>query len=72
MDQKALLIFNPKSGSDPISLEELTERIAMHLNQAELSVFQTTGENDADKIRQDDEKLAQAQSIFMDYILDQR
>lgn len=26
----------------------------------------------ADKIRQDDEKLAQAQSIFMDYILDQR
>jgi diacylglycerol kinase (ATP) len=53
MDQKALLIFNPKSGSDPISLEELTERIAMHLNQAELSVFQTTGENDADKIRQE-------------------
>jgi diacylglycerol kinase family enzyme len=34
-------------------LEELTERIAMHLNQAELSVFQTTGENDADKIRQE-------------------
>ena len=53
MDQKALLIFNPKSGSDPISLEELTERIAMHLNQAELSVCQTTGENDADKIRQE-------------------
>lgn len=53
MDQKALLIFNPKSGSDPIRLEELTERIAMHLNQAELSVFQTTGENDADKIRQE-------------------
>ena len=53
MDQKALLIFNPKSGSDSISLEELTERIAMHLKQAELSIFQTTGENDADKIRKD-------------------
>lgn len=53
MDQKALLIFNPKSGSDSISLEELTERIAMHLKQAELSIFQTTGENDADKIRKE-------------------
>ncbi|WP_144607219.1 diacylglycerol/lipid kinase family protein [Algoriphagus algorifonticola] len=53
MDQKALLIFNPKSGSDSISLEELTERIAMHLKQTELSIFQTTGENDADKIRKE-------------------
>ncbi|SFO50987.1 Diacylglycerol kinase family enzyme [Algoriphagus ornithinivorans] len=53
MDQKALLIFNPKSGSDSISLEELSERIAMHLKQAELSIFQTTGENDADKIRKE-------------------
>lgn len=51
MNQKALFIFNPKSGTGDFTFWELKEKIRANLKGFELLDFQTTGENDKQKIR---------------------
>ncbi|WP_297337153.1 diacylglycerol kinase family protein [Algoriphagus sp.] len=51
MNLKALLVFNPKSGTGEVTLTDLKERITANLIGYDLFDFQTTGENDALKIK---------------------
>lgn len=51
MNQKALFIFNPKSGTGDYTFSELKEKISANLVGFDLVDFQTTGENDSEKIR---------------------
>ena len=53
MEKKALLIFNPKSGDSKLQLEELKERILLHLSNYELESFVTSGEEDLSKIKEE-------------------
>ncbi|MFC3415479.1 diacylglycerol/lipid kinase family protein [Algoriphagus hitonicola] len=51
MKQKALFIFNPKSGTGDFTFPELKEKVLANLDGFELVDFETTGENDPQKIR---------------------
>lgn len=51
MNQHALFIFNPKSGKGDFTFTELKEKIQANLKGFELFDFQTTGEDDGQKIR---------------------
>jgi len=51
MSKHALLVYNPKSGDGHIPVEELRERILLNLKGFDLAVFETTGENDSQKIQ---------------------
>ncbi|MGM0945160.1 MAG: diacylglycerol/lipid kinase family protein [Bacteroidota bacterium] len=53
MEKKALLIFNPKSGDSKLQLEELKERVLLHLSNYELESFVTSGEGDLSKIKEE-------------------
>lgn len=52
MSKQALLVYNPKSGDEHIPVEELRERILLNLKGFDLAVFETTGENDSQKIQE--------------------
>ncbi|WP_268036375.1 diacylglycerol/lipid kinase family protein [Algoriphagus sp. PAP.12] len=52
MSKQALLVYNPKSGDEHIPVEELRERILLNLKGFDLVVFETTGENDSQKIQE--------------------
>lgn len=58
MKKVALLVYNPNSGDEHIPVTELQERILMHLRGFDLAVYETTGTDDSEKVKQEIESLS--------------